>query len=188
MKAANNDNYDDFSAPIPGESLTKIPGGSPLEHPPQFPDIESASEYMFDTMVEPRQLARVVTLLKHKVTCEAIARAIIFAGFTQGKWTPDVALLLARPALYMVAAVAERSKHNGLLKTYTIMNPDREQQQFMLGFAGLGDEPTEAEIDTTEDQLEDKPLNLDNLDPAAAEGSIPQGAPTGLGGILGRGN
>ena len=183
-----DDGYDDFSAPIPGESLTKIPGGSPYEHPPQFPDVHSASEYMFDTMVEPRQLSRVVTLLKHGVTCEAIARSVIFAGFAQGKWTPDVALLLARPALYMVAAVAQRSKANGILKSYTIMNPDREQEQFMMGFSGLESEDSisKAEVSQTAQELKDKLLDLQN--PTEGESPDTMGSPMSLGGILGRGN
>jgi hypothetical protein len=172
----NTHEFDNFSAPVPGESLTKIPGGAPFEQPPQFTDIQEASEYMFDTLVEQRQSARVITLLKHGITCEAIARTIVFTGFMQGKWTPDVALLIARPVLYMVVAVAERAKTNKLLKKYTILNPDYEQESFMSGFSMMKDmDVSEAEVDKTEDQLEDKPLGLKE-----------EGSPE-IGGLLGRG-
>lgn len=169
----NDQEFDDFSAPVPGESLTKIPGGAPYEQPPQFTDIQEAAEYMFDTLVEPRQSARVVTLLKHGATCEAIARTLVFTGFMSGKWTPDVALLISRPVLYMIVAVAERAKTNGLLKKYTILNPDLEQESFMSGFSMFKDmDVSEAEVSKTEGQLEDKPLGLDK--------------PSEIGGLLGR--
>jgi hypothetical protein len=66
------------------------------------------------------------------------------------------------------------------------MNPDREQEQFMMGFSGLESEDSisKAEVSQTAQELKDNPLDLEN-----PMGDTPaSGAPMSLGGILGRGN
>lgn len=175
----DNLDYDEFSAPIPGESLTRIPGGSPYEQAPQFPDINDAMEYIFDTLVEPRQSARLITMLKHGATCESIVRTVLFVGFMSGKWTPDVLLLIARPTLYIIASIAERAKNNGLLNRYTIMNPDHEQINFMRGFENLmslnEEKPiSDSEISSMESKLSKNPIDTEDLS-------------NKVGGLLGRG-
>ena len=35
-----------FDAPIPGQSLTDNPGNGAWEHPPEFADIEDATDYI----------------------------------------------------------------------------------------------------------------------------------------------
>ena len=44
-------------------------------------------------------------MLDAGIPVEAIGRIIIFAGFTEGKWTPDVAFIIAEPVMKMIAAV-----------------------------------------------------------------------------------
>lgn len=132
------ENLDPFSAPVPGHSLTLPQGGSTYEAPPQFANPQDACEYVFDEIVKPRNSSRLVMLLRSGVTCEFIARTMVFTGFQSGKWTPDVGMLIARPVLYMVVAVAQRAKDNGLIKgDFKIMNPDKDQQDFMAQFAEL---------------------------------------------------
>ena len=38
--------YNEFEAPIPGQSLTDTPGNAPWEHPPQFTDQCSMQVYL----------------------------------------------------------------------------------------------------------------------------------------------
>ena len=94
-----------FDAPVPGQSLTDKPGNYPWEHPPEYTDLQEASEYVWDKLTEPLFAQQVIAMLDAGVPVEAIARVVIFAGFTEGKWTPDVAFIIAEPIMKMIAAI-----------------------------------------------------------------------------------
>lgn len=151
---------DPFSAPVPGESLTKPPGATPMEQPPQYTDPQEASEVIFSMLCEQRIQAQLIALLKAGVTCEAFTRTLLFGGFTGGKWTPDLALMLSHIVLAMVVAIAERARKNGFLKAFVIMNPDVQYIEFMRNISAMVKEENipDAAIATTEKALEKKPL------------------------------
>jgi hypothetical protein len=129
--------FDLFQAPIPGQSLTQEQGGAPFEHPPQFTDPNDALEYMFDKLTEARQVVRLVLMVKKGVPVEYIARAIVFQGFSSGKWTPDVAMLMLRIVMAMIISIVVQK---GVKPT--IFNPDKEQKAFLDGFLDMaGDTP-----------------------------------------------
>ena len=44
-------------------------------------------------------------MLDAGIPVEAIARIVVFAGFTEGKWTPDVGFMLAETVVKMVATI-----------------------------------------------------------------------------------
>lgn len=116
--------------PIPGQSLTRTPNSSPAQQPPQFADPNDALEYLFEKLTEPRMTTRLLILLKHDVPVEFIARAILFQGFTSGKWTPDVALLILKTTMRMIISIARLKKVK-----VKIFNPDKEQDDFLDEFA-----------------------------------------------------
>ena len=94
-----------FDAPIPGQSLTDTPGNANWEHPPQFVDVDEAAEHIWDRLHTEAVLDQVITLLRSGVQVEAIVRLILFTGFSEGKWTPDVAILLAEIVLKQIMAI-----------------------------------------------------------------------------------
>ena len=98
-----------FDAPIPGQSLTDTPGNSPWEHPPQFAEVDEAAEYIWDRLHTEEVLDQVITLLRNDIPVEALARMILFGGFSEGKWTPDVAELIKPPlsAFFIILAKEE---------------------------------------------------------------------------------
>jgi hypothetical protein len=83
-----------FNAPIPGQGLTDEPGNYPWEHPPQFPAIEDAADFIYDRLSDPKQLKRLLTMMRVGVPIEALVKVITFSGFLEGKFTVDVARLL----------------------------------------------------------------------------------------------
>ena len=83
-----------FNAPIPGQGLTDEPGNYPWEHPPQFPEIEDAADFIYDRLSDPKQLKRLLTMMRIGVPIEALVKVITFSGFLEGKFTVDVARLL----------------------------------------------------------------------------------------------
>ena len=83
-----------FNAPIPGQGLTDEPGNYPWEHPPQFPAIEDAADFIYERLSNPKQLKRLLTMMRVGVPIEALVKVITFSGFLEGKFTVDVARLL----------------------------------------------------------------------------------------------
>jgi hypothetical protein len=102
-----------FDAPVPGQSFTDKPGNYPWEHSPQYTDTAEAADYVWDRLSQPEFAEQVIAMLDAGIPVEAIGRIIIFAGFTEGKWTPDVAFIIAEPVMKMIAAVGI---HGGVKK------------------------------------------------------------------------
>ena len=96
----NAGGVDPFAAPIPGQSLTREPGNAPFEKPPEIADPEDAISYLVNKINEPRHGAQMLQLIDAGVAIEEITKVMTFAGFSQGKWTPDVAELI-KPAIFL---------------------------------------------------------------------------------------
>ena len=94
-----------MDAPIPGSSLTVAPGSRPYEQPPQYVDEEKAMYAVLDSITSPKVGVSVGKALDKGVYASNIANSILMAGVAQGKWTPDVAALMAKKVLGSVVAV-----------------------------------------------------------------------------------
>ena len=94
-----------FDAPVPGQSMTDKPGSAEWEHPPKYTNTAEAADFVWDQLSTPEFAEQVIAMLDAGVPVEAIGRTIIFGGFTEGKWTPDVAFIIAEPVMKMIVAV-----------------------------------------------------------------------------------
>ena len=102
LKEAPNNPFD---APVPGQSLTDKPGNAPWEHPPQKVNTAEAADFIWDQLSTPEFSEQVIAMLDAGIPIEAITRVILFGGFTEGKWSPDVAFIIAEPVMKMIATV-----------------------------------------------------------------------------------
>jgi len=151
-----------FDAPIPGQSLTNAPGQFAWETPPQFTDKNEAAEFLFD------RLARKAPELKMSVLAgapiEAIARGIMFKGFTEGMWTPDIATLNLPILMMQIYAVVikagvdpedikiynDRSaKLKGMVDMFEMLPEDKRKKYY-----GSNKPEVEMEDDKSEVKLE----------------------------------
>ncbi len=103
---------DAFSAPIPGESLTKPLGSAPYEAPPQIAELEEAAEYMFNTLT--KNAKEIAMQLKAGLPAETIARTVLFSAFTKGVITPDIAGLISRIVLMQIVAIGQMMGVSGM--------------------------------------------------------------------------
>jgi len=94
-----------FDSPVPGQSLTDTPGNYPWEHPPQFTDPEEITEYLWVTLHQKELTEQLIGMLDAGVPVEAIGRTILFAGFMEGKFSPDLAFIITEPVMKMIAAI-----------------------------------------------------------------------------------
>ena len=119
-----------FDTPVPGESLTKTPGNAAWENPPQYVNVDEASEYIWEKLHEEKFLDQVVSFLSNDVPIEAVARMILFGGFVEGKWTADVAILLSEIIFKQIMAIGM----NAGVKNMKMFLKDTSNNQFHKEF------------------------------------------------------
>ena len=155
-----------FDAPIPGQSLTDTPGNANWEHPPQFVDVDEAAEYIWDRLHTEAVLDQVITLLRNGVQVEAIVRLILFTGFSEGKWTPDVAILLAEIVLKQIMAIGVKAeipkmkiflKDQGNNNFHNNFAKFKIQKQKVLKFSGQDKEKKEKFLKDIKQELKESP-------------------------------
>ena len=94
-----------FDTPVPGQSLTDTPGNYPWEHAPLITDPEQATEFIWDRLYKPEFAEQVIAMLDAGIPVEALGRVILFGGFMEGKFSPDVAFIIAQPVMEMIASM-----------------------------------------------------------------------------------
>ena len=96
--------------PIPGQSLTEDPASpQPYTSAPEFTVIQEALDYLFVTLTEEETYENIMSSIARGVSIMEITQLVLFAGFNEGKWNPDLMLLLAEPTAYMLMGLAERA-------------------------------------------------------------------------------
>ncbi len=99
-----------LNRPIPGQGLTNDPENPyPWERPPEFTELEEGVQYVFGRLIEPEIYTSVMDVIDDGTPLMNITQGILFKGFTEGKWNPDLMMLLAEPTTYMLMALAERA-------------------------------------------------------------------------------
>jgi hypothetical protein len=103
---------DPFNRPIPGQSLTNpVDTPYPWEGPPEFVKVNEAIEYIFKSIIgDSQRLTALLEVLDSKtLPIAGMAQILLESGFRQGKWNPDLMLLLAEPTMVILMAIAERA-------------------------------------------------------------------------------
>jgi hypothetical protein len=96
--------------PIPGQSLTNDPNNPlPFEGPPEFTKKKDALENLFENMIREDIYPKMMKQLMEGTTIMDMTQVLLFEGFRQGKWNPDLLLMLIEPTAYMIMALAERA-------------------------------------------------------------------------------
>ena len=99
-----------LNRPVPGQGLTTDPDNPlPWEKPPEITDLEEGLQYVFGRLIEPTNYVPIMNVLEDGTPLMDITQGILFKGFTEGKWNPDIMMLLAEPTAYMIMALAERA-------------------------------------------------------------------------------
>jgi len=110
-----------LSRPIPGQSFcTHAPRSTPWQKPPQFTQIDEAMNWLLDSILEPIHAKQLFDLMQGGMSIEAIARTILFTGFTMGKWTPSLMMLMTKPLILTLIVLA----HKAGLKDTPVVFPE----------------------------------------------------------------
>lgn len=102
---------DPFNRAPPGWSLTQPKGKWPWESPPQHTKPDEVVDMILDKLEDPKTLERYLKLMVAGVSVEEIVGSISLAGFTEGRFNPDVAEIIKPPlAVFLIA----RAEENGI--------------------------------------------------------------------------
>ena len=95
---------------IPGQSLTEDPENpSPWEKQPEYTEFADAIQYLFDLLIDVENYGPIMEVIADGTPLMDITQGVLFKGFTEGKWNPDLLILLAEPVCYILMALAERA-------------------------------------------------------------------------------
>ena len=109
--------------PIPGEGMSNDPENPySFEQAPEFSVHREALEYLFVTITDEEKYTDILIAIEQGVPIMELTQVILFKGFTEGKWNPDLMMLLAEPLAFMLMALAERQGID-----YVITRDDAEE-------------------------------------------------------------
>ncbi|MAL44379.1 MAG: hypothetical protein CME98_10260 [Hyphomonas sp.] len=98
---------DPFATAPPGHSLTLDNSRWPWGQPPRHVDPEVVLQEAVDALEQPRQQTELMKLLMVGVSVEALVEGYLIQGFQEGRFTPDVAVLIKGPLALTIAGMAE---------------------------------------------------------------------------------
>ena len=135
--------------PIAGQSLTNSPETPyPWEQPPKFVEIQPALDSMFLDLTEPDAYGAIIDLVDDGHSIADISQIILYIGFEEGLYSPDLMMSLIEPSMYLIMSLVEKA---GRLD-YTILREDDEDYE----------EPTEEEISYLENILNKSKKKVDD--------------------------
>ena len=65
--------------------------------------------YVFESLTVPETTTNILLSLGNGVGVIDIASITLYSGFLEGKWNPDLMMLLMEPTMYMIMALAEKA-------------------------------------------------------------------------------
>lgn len=96
--------------PIPGQSLTSDPEQRrPFESAPDFTDFREALNFVALELLEEEAYTPMVLAIGDGVTITDLAMQIGYVGFREGKWNPDLMMMLMEPIMYLLMSLAEKA-------------------------------------------------------------------------------
>jgi|TARA_Y100000296_G_C5137926_1_gene239288 hypothetical protein len=109
-EAYEKSGVDMFDAPTPGSSLTSDPQNPRAwESPPEFNTEEEALKNIFMNLTDEDNHEQLLNSLRDGESIEMIVQIILFKGFQEGKWSPDLMLLLIEPTIVIVMWLADKA-------------------------------------------------------------------------------
>ena len=151
----------DTGRPIPGQSLTNSPD-EPYnwEKPAEFSNPKEAMLYTFELLTEPETTANILINVTKGVSVIDIASIVLYQGFTEGKWNPDLMTLLMEPTMYMIMALCEKAEI-----PYKLDSADDEDVEEIMG-------------DKAVEKIEQEIGALDSIRRKAVQQVSPQSVPS----------
>tara|TARA_E500000318_G_C3541894_1_gene204974 strand:+ start:17 stop:610 length:594 start_codon:yes stop_codon:yes gene_type:complete len=104
------DAFANTGRPIPGQSLTANPDEPrPFEGPPDFTNFKEALDYIASELLLEENYMPMMAAIADGVPITDLAMQIGYVGFREGKFNPDLMMMLMEPLMYLLMALAEKA-------------------------------------------------------------------------------
>jgi hypothetical protein len=95
---------------IPGQSLTSNPDEPrPFEGAPEFTEFKEALDYTVEQLLEKDTYMSLMAAVSDGVPILDLVMQITYVGFRDGRWNPDLMMMLIEPLIYVMMALAEKA-------------------------------------------------------------------------------
>jgi hypothetical protein len=129
------DHLSSMDRPMAGSSLTNDPDQPlPFEKAPEYTNVREACEHIFETLIEEETYIPLMQAIAEGYPLMDVTQAILFKGFSEGKWNPDLFVLLAEPTAYMLMALAERADIDFVINRGEEEDDDEEEELFGIKY------------------------------------------------------
>mgnify|MGYP006893326309 FL=1 len=96
--------------PIPGQSLTNSPDEPrPFETAPEYTNFKKALDYIVGELLQEEVMIPIVSAIGQDVPITDVATQMLYVGFREGKWNPDLLMMLVEPVMYVLMALCEKA-------------------------------------------------------------------------------
>ena len=158
-----------FNAPIPGESLTS-PSDMPKawERPPQYSEQDEAMEEIYMELTSPNNLMPLIEMIDNGTPLDQIAQVVLYRGYTQGLYNPDLMTLLIEPTLYLLISIADYAA----IKDYVLYEGEEDDPEAQIH--GDDEEPISWDEGEVEEKVKPKKESLGESLLAKVESELPE--------------
>jgi len=140
-----------FNAPIPGESLTASPETpKSWERPPETTDQDDAMMAVYMALTQQTTLRQLVKIIDDGVPLDEIAQVVLYKGYTEGKYNPDMMLNLAEPTIYLLIAIADYAD----IKDYVLYSEEEDDPDTEI----TGNDVEPVNMDDDDEEENKKPI------------------------------
>jgi len=104
------DAFANTGRPIPGQSLTSNPDETrPFEGATEFTNFKEALDYTVTELLDPEAYLSLMGAVGDNVPILDLVMQITYVGFREGKWNPDLMLMLVEPLIFVLMSLAEKA-------------------------------------------------------------------------------
>jgi len=95
------------NGPIPGENFTSDTRNYPWHRPAEFTDPDAAIEMAFKHLTKESKAFGLMTMISQGMTIAEATDVFLTSGIMAGKWTVDMAIVLAGPIARIIELMAK---------------------------------------------------------------------------------
>ena len=96
--------------PTPGQSLTTNPDQPQnWDRATEYVNLQEALDYVVGFLIEEKTYVSIVGAIGDGIPISDVVQQILHSGFQNGKWNPDLFLMLVEPLMYILMALCEKA-------------------------------------------------------------------------------
>lgn len=96
--------------PIAGQSLTTdADTPRPYETAPQFTNFKKALDFTVAELIDEENYVSIISGIGEGIPISDVVQQVLYGGFKEGQWNPDLMMMLIEPLMYILIALCEKA-------------------------------------------------------------------------------